>query len=394
LAKRALKPFVAWGIVLYHNERRALISFLLIYVSSSILLLGLVGYFYYQEKLATIDRMCGVTMENMAMQVKVKLMKKSNIDIFFDKTAPIKVGLFNNEKKPIRSNLTTKNLNFNQINYNNRTSAFFMMELINPIQEIEYIIIEDSNVVITMDKLKSSIGFLLIIASIFMALIGYFLSRLLLKPAKENFATLSRFMKDSAHELNTPVTALMMSANYLKKNYDPEMVEHMLMSSKMIAETYNSIAYLAFNDLDIEVKEEFDLAEHIHYSIKYFKEIAANKNIYINAQLNSLIINMDKNSIRKLINNLISNAIKYSYNDRTIDISLQDNVLKIKDEGVGIDEENQKKIFKRYKRVSQKGSGGFGIGLDIVMGICKANHIEISLESEVNKGSTFTLVFP
>jgi len=85
---------------------------------------------------------------------------------------------------------------------------------------------------------------------------------------------------------------------------------------------------------------------------------------------------MDKNSIRKLIKNLISNAIKYSFNNKTIDILLQ------------------KKLFKRYKRVSQKGSGGFGIGLDIVMGICKANHIEISLESEVNKGSTFTLIFP
>jgi two-component system OmpR family sensor kinase len=201
-------------------------------------------------------------------------------------------------------------------------------------------------------------------------------------------------MKDSAHELNTPVTALMMSANYLKKNYDKEMVEHMLMSSKMISETYNSIAYLAFNDLDIEVKETFDLSEHIYASIKYFKEIAANKNVTINAELNTLMINMDKNSIRKLINNLISNAIKYSYNDKIIDITLQNNVLKIRDEGVGIEKKNQKKIFKRYKRVSQKGSGGFGIGLDIVMGVCRANEIEISLESEVKKGSTFTLVFP
>jgi two-component system OmpR family sensor kinase len=162
----------------------------------------------------------------------------------------------------------------------------------------------------------------------------------------------------------------------------------------MISETYNSIAYLAFNDLDIEVKEEFDLSEHIYASIKYFKELAASKNVTINAELNTLIINMDKNSIKKLINNLISNAIKYSYNDKIIDITLQDNILKIRDEGIGIDKKNQKKIFKRYKRVSQKGSGGFGIGLDIVMGVCRANKIEIALESEVKKGSTFTLLFP
>ena len=245
-----------------------------------------------------------------------------------------------------------------------------------------------------MHKLKEIIFLRLFFASLFIAFIGYFLSRLLLKPVKENFAILSRFMKDSAHELNTPVTALMMSANYLKKEYDEEMVEHMLLSSKMISETYNSIAYLAFNDLDVEVKEAFDLAEHIYSSIKYFQEIAASKNITINAELNIYMVNMDKNSIRKLINNLISNAIKYSYSDRKIDIVLEENILKIKDEGLGIDKEDQKKIFKRYKRVSTKGSGGFGIGLDIVMGICRANNIKISLESKVKKGSTFTLVFP
>ena len=80
--------------------------------------------------------------------------------------------------------------------------------------------------------------------------------------------------------------------------------------------------------------------------------------------------------------------------NKTIDITLQNKILKIRDEGVGIDTKNQKKISERYKRVSQKGSGGFGIGLDIVMGICRANKIKISLESEVKKGSTFTLVFP
>jgi len=357
-------------------------------------MLGSVGFFYYKEKIATIDRMCGVTMENTANQIRVKMMKKSDIDSFFKEDSDIKVGLFNHNKNVLKSNLTTKEINFEQINYNNRTSAFFVVELINAINGVEYIVIEDSKLSDNMENLKSLLWFLFIVASIFVAFVGYFLSRLLLKPAKENFAILSRFMKDSAHELNTPVTALMMSANYLKKEYDQEMVEHMLMSSKMISETYNSIAYLAFHDLDVEIKEAFDLSEHVHSSIKYFKEIAASKNITINAELETFIINMDKNSTRKLVNNLISNAIKYSFNNKSIDISLQDNILTIKDEGQGIDKSNQKKIFKRYKRVNQKGSGGFGIGLDIVMGICRSNNIEIALESEVGKGSTFRLTFP
>lgn len=359
-------------------------------------MLGSAGYFYYKEQLANIDGMCGMTMENIAMQVEKKLYSKDykhNIALFFNDSYHLKLGLFNKHKQVIQSNLSSNKINFKQINYMNKSSAYYIME-VSKSNNVKYIVIEDSAISKNISKVKKFIWSILLLASIFLAFIGYLLSRLLLKPAKENFAILSRFMKDSAHELNTPVTALMMSANYLKKNYDKEMVEHMLMSSKMISETYNSIAYLAFNDLDIELKEEFDLSEHIHTSIKYFKEIAANKNVTINSELNTFMINMDKNSIRKLINNLISNAIKYSYTDKIIDITLKGNVLKIRDQGVGIDKGNQTKIFKRYKRVSQKGSGGFGIGLDIVMGICRANKIEISLESEVKKGSTFTLTFP
>ena len=394
MEKRALKPSVEWGIVLYHNERHALIRFLIIYISSSILMLGTIGFFYYKEQLVSIDRMCGLTMKSTVDQIKVSLMKHNNIDSFFQKESDIRVGLFDKNKNLIRSNLTTNKINFTQLNYNNHTSAFYIEEVVNPIDNIEYIVIEDSKLSTNMENLKSLIWVILFIASIFVAFVGYFLSRLLLKPVKENFAILSRFMKDSAHELNTPVTALMMSANYLKNNYDEEMVEHMLMSSKMISETYNSIAYLAFHELDVEVKEEFDLAQETYASIKYFKEIASNKNIIINAELNTFIVNMDKNSIRKLLNNLISNAIKYSYNNKTIEVTLEENILTIKDEGQGIAKEDQKKIFKRYKRVNKKGTGGFGIGLDIVMGICRANKIEISLESELKKGSLFRLSFP
>ncbi|CAA6812850.1 MAG: Two-component system histidine kinase DccS [uncultured Sulfurovum sp.] len=357
-------------------------------------MLGSIGYFYYHERLLSIDRICGVSMQNIAMHVETTIRNKNDTSKFFDHDRVMKVAFYTKDKKVIKSKLSTQEINFEDINHRGRESAFYIKKLEHPINNIHYIVIEDSKLTTTMHELKKFIWFSLFLASIFIAFIGYFLSRLLLNPVKENFAMLSRFMKDSAHELNTPVTALMMSANYLKKKYDKEMVEHMLMSSKMISETYNSIAYLAFHDLDIEIKEEFDLAEHIHASIKYFQEIAASKNININTELNTLIINMDKNSMRKLINNLISNAIKYSYKNKSIDISLQDNILKIKDQGLGIDKENQKKIFKRYKRVNTKGSGGFGIGLDIVMGICRSNNIEISLESEIKKGSTFTLVFP
>jgi two-component system OmpR family sensor kinase len=357
-------------------------------------MLGSIGFLYYKEQMATIDRYCGVSMENMAMQIKMDILNDKEINSLFDDVERLRIGLYDNNKKAIVSNLTTKKIDFKQTNYSNMTSAFFVSSFIKPKGGIKYIIIEDSKVSHQMIQLQSLIWTMFLVASLFIAFIGYFLSKLLLKPVKENFAILNHFIKDSAHELNTPVTALMMSANYLKKSYDKEMVEHMLMSSKMISEVYNSISYLAFHDLDIEEKEEFDLAELINDSIRYFKEIAHNKEIIIEAELTPYTINMDRNSIKKLINNLIANAIKYSYINKKIIIILEQNTFKIKDEGVGIDKKDQKKIFQRYKRVNNNSAGGLGIGLDIVMGICKKNKIEIKVESKIRKGSTFTLIFP
>ena len=106
-----------------------------------------------------------------------------------------------------------------------------------------------------------------------------------------------------------------------------------------------------------------------------------------------LVYNLKDNPLTPTCQNLTLPPILTKL-DRNRKKIRKNNVFEIKDEGVGIDEENQKRIFERYKRVSQKGSGGFGIGLDIVMGVCRANKIEISLKSEVKKGSTFTLVFP
>jgi len=389
-----LRPLEGWDTVLYLNERKALVSFLLIYVSSSILMLGTIGFLYYKEKIATIDRYCDVSMENMAMQIKMEILGHSDINSLFDDVERLRIGLYNKDHKAIVSTLTTKKIDFNQKNFTAQSSAFFVSSFIRPVDDIKYVVIEDSKVSGEMVKLKSFIWSMFVIASLFIAFIGYFLSKLLLSPVKENFFILRRFIKDSAHELNTPVTALMMSANYLKKSYDQEMIEHILMSSKMISEIYNSISYLAFHDLDIEQKEEFDLSEQIHSSIKYFKEIAGSKNIVIHSELKPFIIYMDKNSSTKLINNLISNAIKYSYAGKIIKISLHDNILKIKDEGVGIERKDQKQIFQRYTRLNKEVEGGFGIGLDIVLGICKSNNIKISLDSEVGKGSTFTLIFP
>ena len=107
-----------------------------------------------------------------------------------------------------------------------------------------------------------------------------------------------------------------------------------------------------------------------------------------------IIINFNEIELYRIIDNNLSNAIKYSKDSSNITISLQkeQNSIKLgfKDEGVGI--KDSSKIFERYFR-GDKITGGFGIGLSIVKNICEKNGIKIEVKSQINKGSSFMYIF-
>ena len=204
---------------------------------------------------------------------------------------------------------------------------------------------------------------------------------------------MDKFIKDSAHELNTPITVLMTSVSMLKNGKNPEkMMKYILSSSKQISQIYNDIHFSAFNEINEDVFEEFDLKDLVAESVDYFNDISITKNIQINSNLLNCFIKMDKTKTQKLVNNLISNAIKYSYKDSIIKVTLEDNILSIKDFGMGIIQEEQKEIFKRYKR-GNNNEGGFGIGLDIVKRICNEYNLLLNLKSQINKETVFSIDF-
>lgn len=135
-----------------------------------------------------------------------------------------------------------------------------------------------------------------------------------------------------------------------------------------------------FNELLQEIKSE--------YKIQY-----SNHNIIFNASP-PILVNSDRLKIAQVLNNLVGNAVKYSANGTSINISLLkiDNGIRVSitDEGMGIKSENLQKLFDRYYRVEQESIiGGFGIGLYLSAEIIEAHGGKIWVESEFSKGSTF-----
>ncbi|HIP14047.1 MAG TPA: HAMP domain-containing histidine kinase, partial [Sulfurimonas autotrophica] len=142
-------------------------------------------------------------------------------------------------------------------------------------------------------------------------------------------------------------------------------------------------------------------AEHLNFSeflqsrVEVFYDLAGIKNICIEEHITEkLLLDMNRIELQRIIDNTISNSIKYSPKWTKIVIKLYKEsehiIFSVKDEGVGI--KDTKKIFERYTREDVI-QGGFGIGLSIVKYICNKNNIEISVDTKISKGSLFSYKF-
>jgi len=255
---------------------------------------------------------------------------------------------------------------------------------------VHYIVLKESDLATALDKLRIKIIGYLVFSLILMGVVGYFLGRLFLQPVREQIESLDKFISDTTHELNTPISAILMTIQSLK-GIEPKKMKRLEASAKRLSTMYGSLTYRL--EGGVEPSEDLCLAKIVEERIEFIKELIDSKRLYIKLELEPTKIFMPKRSVYRLIDNLISNAIKYSDIGDTITISLKDNVLRVKDTGIGIDEKIQEDIFRRYYRANDE-RGGFGIGLNIVLSICKNYKIKLGLDSKKGEGSTFILTFP
>ncbi len=382
------------------NEKKAVISFLFIYVGSTALFLGVMLYIYYVNELKMYNAHCSMQMSRAAQEIRADILKSYMDKKTFIpkklKEEALSYGLFSKDKEKIYSSLSNKtSIDFEQISYVKNSFSYHITKIDEKYEEIEtkYIVLETKQAFMDKRDLQVFVLFVLLFGIIFVSFIGYFLVKLLLKPVREKIKHMDDFIKDSAHELNTPVAVLLTSVSTLKKGINSEkMLKYILSSSKQISEIYNDIHFSAFNEINENVEEELDLDVLIKESVYFLSDIANAKSITISSVLSDTKIYMDRTKTRKLVNNLISNAIKYSHKDSIIEVALKEYKFCVKDYGIGISSKDQKDIFTRYKR-GQNNEGGFGIGLDIVSKINYEYNLKLSLNSKLNVGSEFCIDF-
>ncbi|HEC1752367.1 TPA: HAMP domain-containing histidine kinase [Campylobacter lari] len=243
-------------------------------------------------------------------------------------------------------------------------------------------------------KLKLKTIFYTLICILLLAVVAYILILLVFKNIKEQFKALNDFIKDTTHEINTPLSVILASIKkFDDTNLNPNNIKklnHIKLASKNLNHIYQNLIALNFFLQKENTKEDINLKELLEQRLEYFETLIAQKNLIIEKNLLEQNFYANKEEMQILIDNLLSNAIKYTNAHKKIYIYLKEKTLTIKDEGQGMSTKEIAQIFTRYKRFNQD-QGGFGIGLNLVKQIADKNNINIKVLSKENKGSEFIL---
>ena len=204
------------------------------------------------------------------------------------------------------------------------------------------------------------------------------------------------FIKNSVHEINTPLAIIQTNIDLLKmKIPNNKYITNIESGSKIIQNIYDDLSYLIKRDRVIYTKEYLDFSKILFNRLSFFEEIAISNSLYfINNIDEDMYIKFNITELQRIIDNNLSNAIKYSYTKSPIFIKLEylnDDEIEFSVTTHSKEIDSVEKIFDDFYR-ENSARGGFGLGLKIVKDICDKNLVIINLQSNEKK-TKFTYRF-
>lgn len=275
---------------------------------------------------------------------------------------------------------------------NQEKNANVELQIINKAQEqLQYILF-------TVD------GLVIILIIIF----SYYLSGKTLKPIEIAYKRQKKFVADTAHELRTPLAVMKTGAEATligdngKEEYK-KLTQDSLEEINILSSIVDDLLFLARSD-DLKKVEfsKFDLGKLTHKQIELMKPYASKKNVSLRNNIQGEFqIDGNKIYLKRLLVNLIKNAIDYNKPQGEVVVSLQKKKqqikLKIADTGIGISKNDLEHIFDRFYKADRarvKQSSGAGLGLSIVKEIVNLHYGKINIKSKFNVGTKVIIHFP
>jgi heavy metal sensor kinase len=224
------------------------------------------------------------------------------------------------------------------------------------------------------------------------------------------FLRITEFTADASHELRTPIALIHTEAELaLRRSRDEaeyrEALRHILQEADRTAKLIEELLSLARADSGREAFDlhPIDLLPTLRESASKWNQVASLHNLQFEEHLETerLPVMGDENALRRVIDILLDNALKYTPAPGKLTLSAEQHpngvVVTVEDTGIGIASEDQSRIFERFYRVDKARSrelGGAGLGLAIAQWIVQLHKGSITVKSEMGKGSVFQVEIP
>ena len=347
-------------------ELQAIVKFMLIYFVSVFVFILLAGHFYYKQERSMMLIKLAIKMHEYQQNIK-----RSNL--------AYKQEYFN--YKILQNRLKYKDIELPIVKGSNYIKLF-------PYRKGRFILIfRDSKAVDDeLRDIKKEIVFYMIAISIFFLILSYFLAKMSLKPMREIIQHLDNFTKELIHDINTPISSILLNIRGLKKKCPQESVKIKRIedSTKSIVSLYENLAII-LSENQLELKE-VNLIELIDRKVELYQELYPDIEFFTNIDIKNIKTN--QKAFERIIDNILINSCKYSKDENSkISIYTKKTALIIEDNGKGI-KQPQKVFEKNYT----ESSGGHGIGMYIVHRLANSLDIKITITSHEGDGTKVELL--
>jgi len=251
--------------------------------------------------------------------------------------------------------------------------------------------------------IANAVGLVLVVA------IAAFLAKITLRPLERAIALQRQFTNDASHDLRTPLAVIRTEASVglTDTALGPDYVERLRIideQAQRMQRLIDQLITLSHLDADSALdREPTDLRVVVNGVVRDLGPLAEARSVDLKVcRSESAVVMGDELKLSQLVGNLIDNAIKHGREQSTVDISVWQNrdtaYVAISDEGHGIAPTDLERIFERYQRVNGSASNGVnevhGLGLPLCRWIARAHGGEVSVQSALGQGSTFTVRLP
>lgn len=281
--------------------------------------------------------------------------------------------------KQLSSKLKNLDLHIEKVNIENTEYKNYYFRHENPIFKDAKIVYSVKFKQESLNKEIKNINILTIFLVTIFLLSIYFLLKM--RDKELSLTQKDTFIKYSVHEIKTPLSIISLNNQLREKTLGEDKYTKKINSAiKTLKNSYEDMSFFISQDYIDYDREIINLKELLKNRVEYFNTIAIEQGRKITLKIkNDLLLDISKTEISRLIDNNLSNAIKYSKVKSIIKVELIENSLRFSTQGKGI--QDTKAIFEKYRRYDNS-TGGHGLGLSIVKDVALKNSISIDVSSK------------